>query len=308
MNLKRVKLIFNPKAGLLRHTHLVLRIVDECLRRAPFRYEVYNVEYKDHAVELASAAEREGFDAVVAIGGDGTVNAAARGLLHSRLPLGIVPIGSGNGLARGMGIPISIRRACQLLLEGGTVRTIDAGRIRDRYFFVVAGLGFDAVVGKLFDDQSLRGPLPYFYLGVREFFSYEPETFILRFADRQITVPALLVTVANTQQWGNGAIIAPHAQPDDGLFDICIIHKVNLGQALFHLPKLFTGKIDKVRHYENYRSTEVEIVRERPGYFHVDGEPVEGGTHLRVSIDPKALRVIVPARRGDQLQVGSACE
>ncbi len=298
MDLKRVKLIFNPKAGALRHSHVVLRIVDHCLRRAPFRYEVYNVEYKEHAVELASAAEREGFDAVVAVGGDGTVNAAARGLLHSRLPLGIIPIGSGNGLARGLGIPVSIRRACQLLVEDGMVRTIDAGRIRDRYFFVVAGLGFDAVVGKLFDDQSLRGPLPYFYLGVREFFSYEPETFILRFDDHQITVPALLVTIANTQQWGNGAIIAPHARPDDGLLDVCVIHKVNLAQALFHLPKLFSGKIDKVRHYENYRSTEVEIVRERPGYFHVDGEPVEGGTHLRVTIDPKALRVIVPRRSG----------
>lgn len=298
MDFRKVKLIFNPKAGALRHSHVVLRIVDHCLRRASFRYEVYNVESKDHGVELASAAEREGFDAVVAVGGDGTVNAAARGLLHSRLPLGIIPVGSGNGLARGLGIPVSIRRSCQLLVEDGIVRTIDAGRIRDRYFFVVAGLGFDAVVGKLFDDQSLRGPLPYFYLGVREFFSYEPETFILRFDDQQITVPALLVTLANTQQWGNGAIIAPHARPDDGLLDICVIHKVNLAQALFHLPRLFSGKIDKVRHYENYRSTEVEIVRERPGYFHVDGEPVEGGTHLRVTIDPKALRVIVPARSG----------
>jgi YegS/Rv2252/BmrU family lipid kinase len=306
MNFERVKLIFNPKAGALRHSHVVLRIVDHCLRRAPFRYQVYHVEYKDHAVELASAAEREGFDAVVVVGGDGTVNAAARGLLHSRLPLGVIPVGSGNGFARGLGIPVSIRRSCQLLLEGATIRTIDAGRIRDRYFFVVTGLGFDAVVGKLFDDQSLRGPLPYFYLGVKEFFSYEPETFILRFDDRQITVPALLVTIANTQQWGNGAIIAPHARPDDGLLDVCVIHKVNLAQALFHLPKLFTGKIDKVRHYENYRSTEVEIVRERPGYFHVDGEPVEGGTHLRVTIDPKALRVIVPARAADRLQV--SCE
>ncbi|MDZ7293800.1 MAG: YegS/Rv2252/BmrU family lipid kinase [candidate division KSB1 bacterium] len=305
MTFERVKLIFNPKAGPLRHTHLALRLVDICLRRAPFRYEVYTVEYKDHAVELASAAEREGFDAVVVVGGDGTVNAAARGLLHSRLPLGIVPIGSGNGLARGLGIPVSIRRSCQLLTEG-TVRSIDAGRIRDRYFFVVAGLGFDAVVGKLFDDQSLRGPLPYFYFGFREFLTYEPETFILRFGERQITVPALLVTIANTRQWGNGAIIAPHAEPDDGLFDICVIHKVNLGQALFHLPKLFTGKIDRVRHYENYRSTEVEIVRERPGYFHVDGEPVEGGTHLRVSIDPKALRVIVPPPRQDRLEASSS--
>jgi YegS/Rv2252/BmrU family lipid kinase len=292
---ERVKLIYNPKAGLIRNEQWLHRIIDLFWKKAPFKYEYQNVEYQDHAVEIASTAEREGFDAVVAVGGDGTVNASARGLLHSEIPLGIIPVGSGNGLARGLGIPLNLRRACQLILDGD-VRAIDAGRIRDRYFFVVTGLGFDAVVGKLFDDQNLRGPLPYFYFGFREFVTYRPETFILRFKDQQVTVPALLVAVANTRQWGIDAIIAPYAEPDDGLLDVCVIHKVNAAQALFHLPKLFTGKIDKVRHYELYRTDEVEIIREHPGYFHVDGEPVEGGTHLRVTMDPKAVKMIVPKR------------
>ncbi len=290
---ERVKLIYNPKAGLIRNELWMRRIIDRFWKKAPFHYEFQNIEYRDHAVEIASSAERDGFDAVVAVGGDGTVNASARGLLHSEVPLGIIPVGSGNGLARGLGIPLNLRRACQLIMEGD-IRAIDAGRIRDRYFFVVTGLGFDAVVGKLFDDHNLRGPLPYFYFGFREFLAYRPETFILRFKEQQVTVPALLVAVANTRQWGVDAIIAPHAEPDDGLLDVCVIHKVNVGQALFHLPKLFTGKIDKVRHYEVFRTDEVEIIREHPGYFHVDGEPVEGSTHLRVTMDPKALRVIVP--------------
>ena len=292
---KRVKIIYNPKAGLIRNEQWVRRILDRFWKKAPFQYVFQNIEYQDHAVEIASTAERDGFDAVVAVGGDGTVNAAARGLLHSNIPLGIIPVGSGNGLARGLNIPLNLRRSCQLIIDGD-IRDIDAGRIRDRYFFVVAGLGFDAVVGKLFNDQNLRGPLPYFYFGIREFLAYRAETFTLRFKDQQVIVRALLVTVANTRQWGVDAIIAPYAKPDDGLLDVCVIHKVNAAQAAFHLPKLFTGKIDKVRHYEVYRTDNVEIIRENPGYFHVDGEPVEGGKHLKVTLDPKAIKIIVPKK------------
>ena len=290
---KKVKLIYNPRAGILRNEQVLRRLIDRFWKKATFDYEFENVKYQDHALEIASTAERDGFDAVIAVGGDGTVNAAARGLLHTNIPLGIIPVGSGNGLARGLDIPINIRRACQIILDGET-RTIDAGRIRDRYFFVVTGIGFDAVVGKLFDDQNLRGPLPYFYFGFREFLTYSPETFTLKFKDQQVTLPALLVTVANTKQWGVEAIIAPYAEVDDGLLDVCVLHKINLAQALFHLPKLFTGTIDRIRHYELYRTDELEIIREKPGYFHVDGEPVEGGTHLKITMDRNALKVFVP--------------
>ena len=137
MMFKRVKVIYNPKAGLIHNEQWLRRILDRFWKRAPFIYVFQNIEYQDHAVEIASKAERDGFDAVVAVGGDGTVNAAARGLLHSNIPLGIIPVGSGNGLARGLNIPLNLRRSCQLIIDGD-IRDIDAGRIRDRYFFVVA--------------------------------------------------------------------------------------------------------------------------------------------------------------------------
>lgn len=293
MNFKKVRIVHNPKSGFIRQPRLIRKSVEKILATAPFEFEYIETQYKGHAHEMALSAQAEGFDAVVAIGGDGTANEVASALLHSPVVMGLIPIGSGNGLARGLGIPVSVRRATDLLLNG-QVRCIDAGVIAHRNFFVTSGMGFDALIGKLFDDRSLRGPLPYFYIGVREFFLYQPEVFTLQFDGRTLRMPALLVTIANIPQWGNSVIVAPNAQPDDGLLDVCIIHHVNFWTALYHFPKLFTGKIDRIRHYERYRTTAVKIIRQKPGPFHVDGEPHEGSGTLEVTVQPKALRIIVP--------------
>ncbi len=293
MEFRKVKFIHNPKSGLIHSSRLIRRIIERALIEAPFTYDFVETKHKGHAYQLAKEAVDQGYDAVVAVGGDGTANEVATALLHTGIPMSIVPIGSGNGLARGLGIPVSVRRSVRLLLKGQT-HLIDAGRIEDRYFFVVTGVGFDALIGKLFDDRSLRGPLPYFTIGFREFLFYRPEVFELRFNGQKVVTPALLVAIANTQQWGNGVIIAPHAEPDDGMLDICIIHRVKFFYALYHFPKLFTGKIDKMRKYERYRADALEIIREKPGPFHVDGEPYEASTTLRVSVEHHALNVVVP--------------
>ena len=294
MNLKKVKLIHNPRSGLIRSPLLIRKLIESALIDAPFEYEFTETRYQGHARLLAEQAAAEGCDAVVAVGGDGTANEVATALLHSDVALGIIPVGSGNGLVRGLGIPMAVRKAAHLLIDGET-RLIDAGRVHDRYFFGVAGFGFDALIGKIFNDQNFRGPLPYFTIGFREFFFYRPEVFILRFENRQIAVPALLVTVANTKTWGAGAIFAPDAQPDDGLLDICIIHRVKFFYALFHLPKLFTGKIDKLRKVDQYRTAHLQIVREKPGPYHYDGEPRDGDLELDIRVEPRALKIIVPA-------------
>ena len=294
MVLKKVKFIYNPKSGLMRTPLLIRKLVELTLADAAFTFDFSETEYRGHAHQLARQAVAEGYDAVVAIGGDGTANEVASALLYTPVALGIIPIGSGNGLARGLSVPVSVRRAARLLLDG-TTRVIDAGCIQDRHFFIVTGIGFDALIGKLFDDRSLRGPLPYFYIGVREFFFYRPELFTLEFNSHRVTVRALLVTIANTRQWGNGVIVAPHAEPDDGLLDICILHRIGLLRAIWHLPKLFTGKIDKIREYERYQATSIKITREKPGPFHVDGEPVEAPVDLEITIKHNALKVIVPS-------------
>lgn len=293
MKLNKVKFIHNPTSGLIRSPLIVRKLIESSLNKAPFDYDFEETQYRGHAHKLAKEASQKGYDAVVAVGGDGTVNEVATALLYTQTAAGIIPIGSGNGLARNMDIPLSINRATRLLLNG-KVKIIDAGKIEDRTFFIVTGMGFDAIIGKIFDEGNIRGPLPYFYIGFREFLFYKPEVFILKFDGKQIAIPALLVTIANQRQWGVGAIIAPDALPDDGYLDVCILHRVNLPYALFHLPKIFTGKIDKIRKYERYRVKSVQIIREKPGPFHYDGEPVDAGTQLNVSIQPQALRLIVP--------------
>jgi YegS/Rv2252/BmrU family lipid kinase len=296
VELKKVKFIHNPKSGLMRGPKLIRKAIEFTLADAPFAYDFSETEYRGHAHDMARQAAVDGYDAVVAIGGDGTANEVGSALLYTDTALGIIPAGSGNGLARGLSIPVSVRRAVRVLLNG-KFRTIDAGTIEDRHFFIVTGLGFDALVGKLFDDRSLRGPLPYFYIGVREFLFFRPESFKLEFDGRTVERSALLVTVANTSQWGLGAIISPKAQPDDGLLDVCIIRNIPLYRAAFHLPKLFTGRIEEVREYERYQTTSLRISRHKPGPFHVDGEPVDAGRAVQIGVKPRALKVIVPCKR-----------
>lgn len=294
LGLKRVKFIYNPKAGIIKSAILVRKIVEKVCETAPFAYDFVVTEYAGHAHQIAKDCIQENYDVVAAIGGDGTVNEVASALVHSDVALAVVPMGSGNGFARGLNIPMSIHRAAKLLMNGAIAK-IDAGRIEDRYYFVVAGVGFDALIGKLFDDSSLRGPLPYFTIGLREFIYYRPEIFILKFDGRQVIAPALLVAVANTRQWGNGAIIAPYASVDDGLLDVCILHRINLFYGLYHLPKLFTGKIDKIRKYERYQTSELEIIRENPGPFHSDGEPGYASKRIKLSVEQRVLNVVVPS-------------
>jgi diacylglycerol kinase (ATP) len=293
MNLTKVKFIQNPKSGMLRSARLVRKIIESSLVTAPFSYEFVETKYKGHAHYLAMEAKESGFDAVVAIGGDGTINEIATALLFSDVALGVIPAGSGNGLAHGFKIPLSILRATKILWEG-EFHTIDAGFFEDKYFLVASGVGLDALIGKIFNDQSIRGPLPYFTIGIKEFIYYRPEIFTLIFDDKRISVPAMMVTVANTKGWGAGAIVAPLARPDDGLLDICILHRVTLWYAAVNFPKLFNGKIDKVRKYERYQTNRLQIIREKPGPFHVDGESHDGGQVLNISVIPKAIKLIVP--------------
>ncbi len=290
---RKIRLIRNPKSGILR-THKLIRKAVERSFSGEFDFEFIETEYQGHARELAREAAEQGYDIVVAIGGDGTTNEIGSALLHTDTALGIIPLGSGNGLARGLHIPLAPARAVKVL-KTGKIKTIDAGLVEDRIFFIVTGMGFDAQIGKTFNEQNIRGLLPYFTIGFREYATFKPEVYILKFDDRQVAVSALFVTIANLKGWGGGAIISPEAEYDDGLLDICVIHRVSWWYAIANLYKLFTGGVVKLRKYSRYQAKSVEIIRERPGPFHYDGEVADGGGTLHVSVLPGALKVIVPA-------------
>jgi len=293
---RRFLFIMNPIAGGGRDLTRIGRIISTILiRNRTCDFEIRITSRRGEAYEISKSAIGQNYYAIVAVGGDGTVNEVASALVNSNIHLGIIPVGSGNGVARGLNLPLTLRRAIRTLCSGET-RQIDVGKIENRYFFATTGLGFDAVIGKLFDEGNLRGPLPYFYIGIREFFTYKPKEYILRFDGNEEKVRALIVAVANTNQFGNGALIAPLAKPDDGLLDICIIKDVNALHAFKDLPKLFTGQLPKSEFYRYFKARKIEIIREEPAPIHVDGEPVDGGVHLNVEIFPGALSIVTPKR------------
>jgi len=177
-------------------------------------------------------------------------------------------------------------------IERGSIESIDVGKIGDKYFFGVAGFALDAIIGAKFDTFNYRGPLPYFYLGLQEFFKYHYEEFELSFDDQKIIANPLILTIANTSQYGNNARIAPQANYKDGMLDICIIDKLKFFDASFRLNYLFNGKIQSLSAYRSFRTNKLHIKRENnAGYYHLDGEVFDSCVEFEIEILARSLKV-----------------
>lgn len=253
--------------------------------------DVFLTESRGHARELAAAAVKRGARLVVAWGGDGTVNEVATSLVGTAAALGVVPSGSGNGLARELGVARRPERALADALAA-TPRSIDAGELGGRLFVNIAGIGFDAHVAECFDrdHRGRRGLATYARITCREMWRYEARDYRV---DDAVLRRALLVTVANTGQWGNGARIAPEARPDDGRLDLVVFEESSRLSAIAAIPRLFLGTFTAARGVSTRRIERAAIECDRPMAFHVDGEPALGGTRLEVAVRPAALRVAV---------------
>ena len=288
-----IRFIVNPSAG--RRKGDVGALIRETLDRSGVDFEVLWTQRRGHAEALAREAAETGDDLVVAAGGDGTVHEVASGLVGTDTALGILPCGSGNGLARALGMPLDLRRACRALLSA-RVRPIDAGRVNGRYFFATAGTGLDALVAARYDERpgNRRGLFPYVVLTARTFFTRVPEEITLNLDNGPpLTARPILLTVANTRQYGGGAIIAPDARPDDGLLDVCLMEDVSLFRALFHARRLFTGTIHRMPGVRLFQAATVEIVRPAPAPFQMDGEALRGEAVLSIQVVPGALKVAI---------------
>jgi YegS/Rv2252/BmrU family lipid kinase len=256
--------------------------------------EIFVTERKDHARELAAAAVARGARLVVAWGGDGTVNEVARALAFTSTPMAIVPAGSGNGLARELGISTHPNRSIPQALAAAA-RMIDAGELGGRMFFSVAGVGFDAHVAACFDRDlcGSRGLSGYARITAREFFTYKARDF--RISGDVACAPrrAMLVTLANSAQFGNGARVAPSARVDDGRLDLVVFEESSRLATVLAVPRLFTGGAGKLRRVAINQFERIVIESDVPMIFHVDGEPIQGGTRLEARIHPRALLVSV---------------
>lgn len=258
--------------------------------------QVFVTERAGHARELAAAAVNNGVTTVLAWGGDGTVNEVASALVFRDARLGVVPGGSGNGLARELGIPLDPIRALGAALDGRE-RQIDVGEFGGRIFVNVAGVGLDARVAYGFGaaDGGRRGLRRYLTVAAREIFASKPEAYTLVTDGAVAPVRALLIAIANGRQYGNGAIIAPTARLDDGRLDVVVAGMTSAVAAALQVPRLFTGSIASAPGVSIVKATEIEIRAAAPFPCHVDGEPFMGGPTVVARCRPGALRVIVPA-------------
>jgi len=256
--------------------------------------EVVVTQGPGHARELARDAAARGARAVVAWGGDGTINEVASALAFGVVPMGIVPAGSGNGLARELGIDPRPERAIAAAARRTEPRPIDVGDIENRLFVNIAGIGVDAYVASRFNAPSnrRRGFLGYAWITARALASYAPVHYRLTTAGATADVRAVLVTIANSAQFGNGARIAPGAKLDDGLLDLVVLQERSRLTTLIHFPRLFTGTVARVPGCSLQKVADVTVEADEPMTFHVDGEPVEGGTRLHARVHPGALKIL----------------
>ena len=276
--------ILNPISGGRKNPTKIKSAVDRIFQNSDHTYEFVFTSYAGEAKILSQNGAKDGFDVVVAAGGDGTINEVATGILGTEAALGIIPLGSGNGLARSFGVPLDLSKSIDFLINP-KITSVDVGKANDHYFFGVCGLGYDAIVGKKFQEFGTRGPLPYFLIGIKELVRYKPEKVCLNFNDQQIEVSPLLITISNTKQYGNGAIISPNADPQDGKLEICIINMLSFVKAVRATRRLFNGTIDKIAEYSQYTTDSLQIVAEHEnGVFHTDGEPHDRPktTHIKL--------------------------
>lgn len=267
-------------------------IIDRELDKQQFDYEIVTTQYAGHATEIATKAKNDGIDIVVAIGGDGTVNEVARAIVHSNTALGIIPCGSGNGLARHLLLPMNVHK-CIELINTCEIRDLDYGIINGYPFFCTCGMGFDAFISQKFAEAGKRGPITYAENILREGLKYKPETYILEDESGTHKYKAFLISCANASQYGNNAYIAPQASMSDGLLDVVIMEPFDAFEAPQVSIDMFNKTLDRNSKIKTFRCRKLHIHRNSPGAIHYDGDPVTTGEDIDVELQPKGIKIIV---------------
>ena len=292
--MKNIAFIVNPISG-TKAKNRVTKLIRELLDPQLFSPTVVVTEYAGHATQLAQQFALEGYYAVIAVGGDGTVNEVANGLVGTNTALGIVPNGSGNGFARHLDISTRMNRAIEML-NSSEVINVDYGMVNDKKFFSTCGVGFDALVAVQFNEGKSRGLKTYVQNTLQSLFNYKPETYHILGEGIDVTTEAFLITFANAGQWGYDAYIAPKASVQDGLMDIAIVNKFPLSAAPKLALNLFTHDSDENFYMNTVRSKAITLIRENAGAIHIDGDPFEMPKELNIKIVEDGLKVLVKKR------------
>jgi YegS/Rv2252/BmrU family lipid kinase len=288
----RIVFIVNPNSG----TKVQQRIgqsIERYLNHRKFLYSIWHTAYPGHATELAKKAVEEGYQVVVAVGGDGSINEVAAGLVHTEVALGIVPAGSGNGLAMHLGYGRNMDEAIKRLNAAEPVR-MDCGFLNGRPFVNMAGVGFDGMVSNLMQGQSFRGFIPYFFQSLKAGLVYQPKDCLLEFDGKVVEERCFVITVANGVMYGYNMSIAPDARIDDGLFSVVVLKDVPKWKYFAAVRSVVTGKIYEEDFVDHYTTSEITIKTAGENYVHFDGEGARYEGDLHFKIEPKCLNVLAP--------------
>ena len=284
--------IINPISG-GRVKLAIPDFIDKYLDKEKFNANFVFTEYVGHAAELAEEASNKNFDVIIACGGDGTINEVAGKVLKYNKVLGILPLGSGNGLARFLKIPKNIRYALSII-NRLKIEEIDTGEFNEKCFFNLAGLGFDAHLSAIFSKDKKRGLSGYVKLGLQEVFNYKAETYLLEIDGKQYKRKAFAISFANSSQYGNDVYIAPNASVKDGLLDVCIIKPFSILKLPVLSYVMLKGTAETSDMVEIIKGRHIKIIRQNDGAVHVDGEPLQMGKEIEVMVKPLSLKVLVP--------------
>jgi len=288
MSQRKILFVVNPSAGKKRNLDL-REFIEKNFNFPDFTVAVSSsLQYFE---EIKQKALAEKYTDIIACGGDGTVNKVATFACKNKLRLGILPLGSGNGLARSVKISMDLKKALEQIEEGRTMK-IDAGILNGHMFFCASGMGFDAHIAALFENTEARGLWGYIKLIWKEFFSYRAENYILRFNDIEINKPAFVLACCNSGQYGNDFYIAPTASMTDGKITISILKPFNKWLTPWIIFKVLLKKTHTLKWVETYHAKEIKIIRPKKDFVHLDGEPHEEGTEINYTVEPLALEII----------------
>lgn len=292
--MKKISFIINPKSG-TESKEGFPELIKSRMDATKYEVETFFTEHSGHATVLTKSFVEQGVDIVVAVGGDGTVNEVARALRETPAALGIIPAGSGNGLARHLMLPSTPEGAIDIINEG-IVHELDYGLINDHPFFCTCGVGFDAFISKKFAEAGKRGRITYLEKILKAGFQYASETYDISIDGGEYeSYKAFLVSIANASQYGNDAYIAPQASMNDGLLDIVIMEPLGILTAPQVGIDLMSKTINQSARTKCFQGKDIRIRRSQPGLIHYDGDPIETDADLHVVMRNKGIRVVVNA-------------
>lgn len=289
----RTLFLLNPASGRRRNADTVRAIIQQFYALEGKDFAVWDIDFA-RLDEMLKEAIQAGFNRIFAVGGDGTVNAIGTRLIGSPIEFGVIPKGSGNGYARNIGFSVRPKLAVRQTLEA-TPKIVDTGIFDGKPFLNVAGVGLDAEIAMAFSQGHSRGFVPYARNTAEKLMAQKSETYRLTLdGDQQIFEDSIGVVVANGTQWGYDVKAHASASITDGWLDVMVVHKFPLIQAGSIVAKMFQGRFQRSRYVKVFQVKELTIQREGPGYAQIDGEPIEAGAQIAVSILPSSLNLLLP--------------